>query len=142
MQKTFQSDKYLPTSIFLWVTVIFLISTPFFTPNDQLDMIVPLIICLATAVLLIWILLDTKYKIKGSFLHYYSGPIRGKIDIFRITKITNHEGLFVGTTLKPALGTKGLIIYYSKYDNIYISPKNKEAFIESLLAVNSHIEVK
>lgn len=122
--------------------MVFMITTPFITPNDQWEMLVPILICIASAGLVLWILLDTKYEIRGSFLKYSSGPVRGKIDIFRITKIENQEGFWTGTTLKPALGIAGLIIRYSKFDDIYISPKNKKEFIEALLEINPHIEIK
>ncbi len=141
--KKFYSDHHIPTVSFLWLAVIFLIVTPFMTPNDIEGVIlIPIIICAVSAVLLIWVLLDTKYSIEGSYLKYKSGPISGKIDIFRIHTIEHQKSWMVGTTLKPALGIKGLILRYNKFDDIYISPKKKQEFIDALLEVNPHIEIK
>ena len=42
---------------------------------------------------------------------------------------------------KPALATKGLIIKYNKYDDIYISPNSNDTFIEAVLKINSNIKI-
>lgn len=141
--KIFYSDYHIPTVSFLWLAVIFLVATPFLTPNDiDGTIFILIIICGLVAALLIWILLDTKYSIEESYLKYKSGPIKGKIDIFRIHTIEHQKSWTVGTTLKPALGIKGLILKYNKFDDIYISPKKKQEFIDALLEVNPHIEIK
>jgi len=38
--------------------------------------------------------------------------------------------------LKPATATKGLIIKYDKYNDIYISPDSNESFVEAILKIN------
>jgi hypothetical protein len=91
--------------------------------------------------MIIWILLDTKYNIIEDILYYYSGPFRGKININSIRKIEHHSGLIVPVTYKPALDTKGLIIHYNSFDDIYISPKKQEIFIQELLKINPNIKV-
>lgn len=91
--------------------------------------------------MIIWILLDTKYNINEEILYYYSGPFRGKININSIRKIEHHSGLIVPVTYKPALDTKGLIIHYNSFDDIYISPNQEEIFIQELLKINPNIKV-
>ena len=91
--------------------------------------------------MIIWILLDTKYSINGEILYFYSGPFRGKININSIRKIEHHSGLIVPVTYKPALDTKGLILYYNSFDYIYISPKEVNVFLEELLKINPNITV-
>lgn len=91
--------------------------------------------------MLIWILLDTKYSIKAEILYFYSGPFRGKININSIRKIEHHSGLIVPVTYKPALDTKGIIIYYNSFDDIYISPNQEAIFLEELLKINPNIKV-
>ena len=91
--------------------------------------------------MIIWILLDTKYSINEEILYFYSGPFRGKININSIRKIEHHSGLIVPVTYKPALDTKGLIIYYNSFDDIYISPKEVNVFLEELLKINPNITV-
>ncbi len=97
--------------------------------------IVPIIVAL------VWILLDTKYILKENKIFFYSGPFRGSIAIDSIKKITHHSGIIVPVTFKPALNTKGLIIHYNSFDDIYISPKQEELFLEELLKVNSNINI-
>jgi hypothetical protein len=73
---------------------------------------------------------DTGYEISQTYLFYHCGPIRGKIEIAAIRKIEKKKEIFAG--VKPALGNHGLIIYYNKYEDIYLSPENQEAFIAAL----------
>lgn len=140
--KKFSSDYHIPTLSLLWVTVFILFATPFFTPNDFKVMIIPMTLILICAFVLLWIILDTKYIIKHSYLYYYSGPIRGKIDIFNINTIEQQKNWYVNTSLKPALGTNGFIIRYNKSDDIYVSPRDKQKFVEALLDLNPQIEIK
>jgi len=98
-------------------------------------------IMIGIVAMLIWILLDTKYAIKEEIITFNSGPFRGKININSIRKIEHHSGLIVPVNYKPALNTAGLIVYYNKYDEIYISPIKKEIFLEELLKINPKIEV-
>ena len=90
---------------------------------------------------IIWILLDTKYSIKEEIIVFNSGPFRGNININTIRKIEHHSGLIVPVTFKPALNTKGLIVYFNKYDEIYISPDQEAIFLEELLKINTNIDV-
>lgn len=98
-------------------------------------------IMISIIVTLIWILLDTKYSIKEEVISFNSGPFRGKININSIRKIEHHSGLIVPVTYKPALDTKGLIIHYNSFDDIYISPKDEEVFLEELLKINPKIVI-
>lgn len=140
--KKFSSDYHIPTVSLLWVTVLILFATPFFTPNNFFSVIIPMIIILICAFILLWVLLDTKYIINHSYLYYYSGPIRGKIDIFNINTIEQQKKWFINSSLKPALGNNGFIIRYNKHDDIYVSPRDKQKFIEALLDLNPQIEIK
>jgi hypothetical protein len=91
--------------------------------------------------MIIWILFNTKYSIKEEILYFCSGPFRGKITINSIRKIERHSGLIVPVTYKPALNTKGLIVYYNSFDDIYISPNQEAVFLEELLKINPKIIV-
>ena len=140
--KKFSSDHHIPTVSLLWMTVLILFATPFFAPTNSFIQIFPIVIVIICALVLLWILLDTKYVINHSYLHYYSGPIRGKIDIFNINSIEQQKGWFVNATMKPALGSKGFIIKYNKFDDIYVSPRDKKRFVEALLDLNPQIIIK
>lgn len=89
--------------------------------------------------LLAWMWTDTGYMIIGQGLLYRSGPLRGKISIDKITKITRGQTLVIG--LRPALARKGLIIHQGKWDQIYIAPLDQDKMIAEMLRINPGIEV-
>lgn len=139
--KRFLSTKSKSTFFTLWIVVIgmslLLINHLF---SDEIY-IIPSVILSLVIVMIVWVLLDTRYVIKSSFLLYRSGPFRGRIDIAKISKIRFHSGLFVPVSMKPSLDTNGLIITYNTYDDVFISPKNKTDFVEELKKINPNIEV-
>jgi hypothetical protein len=141
--KTFASSKNGFSCAILWIIAIGLLIILFIEkPEAEAP---PLFIfntiIIGIISMLIWILLDTKYSIKEEILYFYSGPFRGKITINSIRKIEHHSGLIVPVTYKPALNTKGLIVYYNSYDDIYISPNQEAIFLEELLRINPNIVV-
>ena len=141
--KLFTSSKNYYSVGIMWVIAIGLFIVLFVNKPDAQEpsiyifyaIIVPIIVAL------VWILLDTKYILKENKIFFYSGPFRGSIAIDSIKKITHHSGIIVPVTFKPALNTKGLIIHYNSFDDIYISPKQEDLFLEELLKVNKNIEV-
>lgn len=97
-----------------------------------------LILILAVVGLLFWLYFGTNYELsKENGLIYRSGPLNGKISVDRITEIIKGKTLWVG--FRPATSRKGLIIKYDKYNEIYISPKTNESFIEKILELNKSI---
>ena len=140
----FNSSKNNLTIGVLWFTVLLLLVTPFLPNTNEISEIadaIGIIILYLISALLIWMLVDTKYKIAAENLSYCSGPIRGSIEINQIRKIERWNKWHVTSVLKPALDKDGLIIYYNKFDDIFISPKNKEDFINALREINPEIEV-
>lgn len=141
--KTFFSSKNMFIVVFLWVTIAFLLIPLFLKTAEKNgnnfvfhDGILILVIGL-----LLWILLDTKYIIAENQLRYYSGPFRGKIAIDQIRKITLHSGWYIPVTMRPALDSKGLIIFYNQFDDLYISPKHQKEFLALLKKHNPAIEI-
>jgi len=88
---------------------------------------------------LLWLNFGTEYELTQTELKYKSGPIRGKIEIERIREIIKGKSLWSG--LKPATARNGLIIKYDKHEEIYISPKTNETFIEKILEFNKNIKI-
>ena len=43
--------------------------------------------------------------------------------------------------MKPALDTKGFIITYNQYDDVYVSPQKSDVFLQELLKINPKIEI-
>ena len=91
--------------------------------------------------LLTWLILQTHYKVDTKNLFWKSGPFKGIIDIHSIKKIEFHKGIVVPVIWKPALSHVGLIITYNNYDDIYISPQNREEFVQKLTQINPNINL-
>ncbi len=103
------------------------------------DTLVPVIIISLTAVLIVSLFLNTTYSLSNTHLLYTSGPFNGEIRIESIQKVKKNTTKYVG--FKPALAGDGLIIYYNKFDEIYISPDSSDSFVEQLLKLNPAIQV-
>jgi len=101
--------------------------------------IIILIPLVAAIILLTWVWFTTNYKIEHTSLYCQSGPFHRTLDINKITKIIKNKTLWAG--FKPALAQNGLIIKYGKWNDIYISPKDKDSFIAQLKHLNDKIEV-
>jgi hypothetical protein len=89
--------------------------------------------------LLFSIYFNTYYTLSKGTLKYKFGPIKGDVLIKDISRIDLNKKLWSG--IKPATSMDGMIIYYGKYDDIFISPDNKELFVKKLLELNDRIEV-
>jgi hypothetical protein len=141
--KVFFSSKNYFTSALMWIMAIGLFIVIFIKKPDAQEPSIYIFnaIVILIVIALIWILLDTKYILKENKIFYNSGPFRGTIAIENIRKIQRHSGIIVPVTFKPALNTKGLIIHYNSLDDIYISPKKEDLFLEELLKVNPNIEI-
>ena len=144
---TFQSKRDSWLIILLLSALLFILVVPVFfgIQQDELTAVqlVPTIIVLgAVSGLLAWILLDTRYVIRDAQLFYYSGPLRGTIKIDTVRKIETDNSFLKGNTMKPSLSTKGFVIYYNKFDDIFISPKDQEGFLKQMLLINPDIEFK
>ena len=139
--KNYLSSKSFIIVIVLWSLVLFMLIMMLLNLNKTTLDVVPFVITSLASALLIWILLDTRYVIKNSFLFYRSGPFRGRIDISKIDKIQYFSGLYPQVSMKPALDIKGYIITYNKQDDVYVSPKKSVDFIAELLKINPKIEV-
>ncbi len=125
----------------MWSIVIFMIVMLGYTFSSGELPIAPFIILALVAVLIVWVLLDTRYVIKNSFLLYRSGPFRGRIDITKIQKIKRHSGLYVPVSIKPALDTTGFIITFNNFNDVFVSPQNSAIFLEEIQKINPKVEV-
>lgn len=137
----FLSTKNTFTIVILWSIVLFFIVMLVLNFTKGNVPIVPIIIISLVTAFVLWVLLDTRYVIKNNFLLYRSGPIRGRVDITKIKSIKRFSGLNVPVMLKPALDTKGFIVTYNQYDDLFISPKMSDLFIEEITKINPQIQV-
>lgn len=135
----FKSKKDLFASIVIWgaVALLLISAVETFQQGGVERWFVLLMVLIAA--LLLWMWFGTYYVITGNELKYKSGPINGIIAINSIKSIITHKTQFVG--LKPSLGSKGCIIKYNKFDEIYLSPKKQDLFVDELVKINPAIEV-
>jgi hypothetical protein len=126
--------KYLMIGAVILPVVVFFFDTDTFLekPFVLLPLTIPI-------VLTFWIYYDTGYRIENNELTYRSGFLRGKIDIAAIREVVKGKTMWSG--LKPALSTKGLIIKFNRFDEIYIAPESNDEIITDLLSVNPKIKI-
>lgn len=100
------------------------------------------IMLLVVTSLFLWILFGTSYRVDREWLIWKTGPFFGKIRIKSIRKIQYDNGFIKYQTLKPGLHYKGLVVHFNKFDDIFISPDNREEFIDALCKTNPAIVVE
>lgn len=89
--------------------------------------------------LLLWAYFNTAYWITNNTLHYKSAFLKGNIPINKITQLLVSKTMWVG--LKPALASKGIIVKYNKFDEIYIAPVDNAALCSELIKHNPNIKI-
>ena len=103
------------------------------------EALIGFVILAATTLMIIAFYTHTFYQIDGDELRWRSSILFGKFSVSSIHKVAVNQTLWVGT--RPATARNGVIIYYNKYDEIYFSPSDNEAFVAALLEINPEIEV-
>ncbi|WP_183906671.1 PH domain-containing protein [Rufibacter immobilis] len=137
---TFLSSRSWLSSLTIWGTSLLLLgllATEVQSTMPLLGKIALALLCLLLCGLLLWIWFGTFYRITSSTLSYRSGPIHGQIPVQQIKEIRLNTYLWSG--LRPALGPKGLVVLYNKWDEIYLSPLDQETFLKTLLQLNPDI---
>lgn len=99
----------------------------------------PLLLIIIVAGFFLWIYFGTGYELSEAGFVYRCGPMNGKISVDRIKEIVKGETLWIG--FRPATARKGLVIKYDQFNEIYISPKTNESFIDKILELNSGIKI-
>ncbi len=138
----FKSAKNKFSVALLWVLAICLPIPLIFAMYTEGEIVIfPTILIVLVDAFFISMLLDTRYIVDGNTLSYRSGPIRGKIDIMKIRKIEEHNSFIKYNTLKPGLSNRGFVIHFNAFDDIFISPDDKQKFVAVLLKINPEIQV-
>lgn len=129
----FPSKKDLWIYLVIWVCVIACL-TPIFIGRDfeVLFFTIPL------AILLIWALFTTGYKVNDELLIIQNGPIKKKILIKDIKKISKTKNPLASSALSI---DRLEITYGSKFEMELVSPKDKQKFTSLLKSINPQIEV-
>ncbi|MDI1255832.1 MAG: PH domain-containing protein [Flavobacterium sp.] len=140
----FPSSKSRFTTILLWALALLLPMPLVFTVGEadlQTEIFVGFIF-FGFSGLILWMLYGTNYRIIDNLLYFSNGPIKGKIKITSIKRVEYDKKIIKTSFYRPALDSDGLTIYYDKYEDIFVSPQDKEGFIAALKTVNPEIEVK
>lgn len=64
--------------------------------------------------------------------------VNDKIDISKIRKIEKSNSVLSS----PALSLDRILIRFNKFDEVYLSPSEKQSFVKDLLEVNPDIETR
>ncbi|QWU44108.1 PH domain-containing protein [Bacillus sp. NP247] len=97
-----------------------------------------LLFTIPLVILFVWSWFTTKYIVEEEVIFIKSGPIKKRILIKDIKKISNTKNPLAAY----ALSFDRLEILYGSYETELISPKNKEKFILLLKRKNPQIEIK
>ena len=94
---------------------------------------------LLTILLIVFISKSTRYIIsENQLIVKCMFIVNERIDISKIRKIEKTNSILSS----PALSLDRIAIKFNKFDEVYISPKEKQAFVDELLNVNPDIEIK
>lgn len=137
----FKSSKNLTIKLTFIIVILILIGTniPIWLSEDKWSSYIVTLINVSLIILLIWIYLKTEYIIKKDVLICKTAFIKKKIDINTIKKITFHNGIIIPSLCKFSTDTKGIIITYNNNKDIFISPEERNKFIQEITSINSNI---
>ena len=139
----FKSDFSKLNFIIPLIPVSLIVIISVFTEEDSNLIIFPALGIYVFIVVLFTILFyTTYYEIRENSLTISMFFHKTKIKISEIRTIKHSNSIIKTNFYKPGFHEKGIEIMYHKYDDIYISPENKEQFITNLLQLNPNIEIK
>lgn len=98
---------------------------------------IPFFIDLLLYASIVYLMVSIKYEIKESQLIIHQTMGKMIIDISTIKSIEPTHTIISS----PAASLDRLRINYNKYDEVIISPRRKEEFIQHLLSINPQIEL-
>ncbi len=139
----FKSDFSKLNFIIPLIPVLIILIISIFTEDDINLIIFPPLGILAFLLITFTLLyITTYYEIQKDVLIISMFFYKTKIKISEIRVIKYSNSIIKTNLYKPGFHHKGIEIMYHKYDDIFISPKNKEQFITELLQLNPNIEIK
>ena len=121
-----------------------LVSLIAFFSGDSIEMVLaPIgILILFLSVLITVTFFTTYYEIQENLLVVSMFFHKTKIKISEIKTIKYSNSIVKTNFYKPGFHHKGIEIVYHKYDDIFISPINRDQFIEQLIEQNPTIEIR
>jgi hypothetical protein len=137
--KKFKTNTRGYIKTLLIVSLILPVLVLLLSKEKIIDNPIVVVLTLIPLSILLWIYFGTYYIVENKTLYYKSAFITGQIDINNISEII--KGRTSWTGIKPATATKGLLIKFNSYDEIYISPENNDSIIRILKEINDKIKV-
>ncbi len=121
-----------------------LVSLIAFLSGDSIEMVLaPIgILILLLSVLITVTFFTTYYEIQENLLVVSMFFYKTKIKISEIRTIKYSNSIIKTNFYKPGFHHRGIEIVYHKYDDIFISPNNRDQFIEQLIEQNPTIEIR
>lgn len=121
-----------------------LVSLIAFLSGDSIEMVLaPIgILILLLSVLITVTFFTTYYEIQENLLVVSMFFYKTKIKISEIRTIKYSNSIMKTNFYKPGFHHIGIEIVYHKYDDIFISPNNRDQFIEQLIEQNPTIEIR
>ena len=121
-----------------------LVSLIAFLSGDSIETVLaPIgILILFLSVLIMVTFFTTYYEIQENVLLVSMFFYKTKIKISEIRTIKYSNSIMKTNFYKPGCHHKGIEIVYHKYDDIFISPNNRDQFIAQLIEQNPTIEIR
>jgi hypothetical protein len=121
-----------------------LVSLIAFLSGDSIEMVLaPIgILILLLSVLITVTFFTTYYEIQENLLVVSMFFYKTKIKISEIKTIKYSNSIIKTNFYKPGFHHRGIEIVYHKYDDIFISPNNRDQFIDQLIEQNPTIEIR
>jgi hypothetical protein len=141
--KTFYSKTDLLSLSYLFISFLPLIVGTFLFDNywdDFNKRISRSLIYFLPATYFIYEMFTTKYIIEDNLIRYQFGFLKGNISIEDIKLVQLGKTMWVGR--KFGLASKGMIISYNRFDEIYFTPKEQDLFLEELQKINPNIKIE
>ena len=139
----YKSD-FSKINFFIPLSPAVLVSLIAFLSGDAIEMVLAPIgfLILLLSVFITVTFFTTYYEIQENLLVVSMFFYKTKINISEIKTIKYSNSLMKTNFYKPGFHQRGIEIVYHKYDDIFISPNNREQFIEQLIEQNPTIEIR
>lgn len=86
---------------------------------------------------------NTYYQIKDDKIFWVTGPIKGHLEIAKISQLKKAKSVWeINSLIKPILSNRPLLLRHTKFDDFPVSPAEEQEFIKELLAINPTIAVQ
>lgn len=133
----FPSNKDLLFTIIVWGSMLFSLGSGlYFLYLGKINFGV--FVSLVIPIFILWIWLTTYYVLDDSNLVIRYGPFKKIIPLNLIKSVKKT----INPLASPALSLKRLEITYGQYNNVLISPKNREEFMKILKERCPQAEIK